>query len=232
MLVNKRLTAGNVNLLRFLFPNYDLIDEFTIPEKPERPAIYDGDMSYIDLFVERYRSNGMDYIVNAFTSEVNLDDRRILINVVFEKWRKGMMPKYLDSILDNISPEEFLEAVKVKWVSGKWTISKIDDENNFLDLVDSLNKSNFEFINTYFKCLEHNKPYMLESSFLTFLTKAKLKNYVGNSFKYKKKLELYKGKKLNNTLNAIDDSFEYNIDNDELRLLNLLLNIQNSGKNN
>ena len=71
---------------------------------------------------------------------------------------------------------------------------------------------------------------MLESSFLTFLNKAKTKSYQGNSYKYKKKLELYKGNKLDKTLNAINEASEYNIDNQELRLLNLLINIQDSSK--
>ena len=36
MLVNKRCTSGNVNLLRCLFPKYELITENNIPEKPTR----------------------------------------------------------------------------------------------------------------------------------------------------------------------------------------------------
>ena len=48
MLVNKRLTAGNINLLRLMFPNYDLINETNIPENPVRPAIYSGDTIKVD----------------------------------------------------------------------------------------------------------------------------------------------------------------------------------------
>ena len=41
---------------------------------------------------------------------------------------------------------------------------------------------------------------------------------------------MYKGSKLDKTLNAINEASEYNIDNQELRLLNLLINIQDSSK--
>ena len=231
MLVNKRLTAGNINLLRLMFPNYDLINETNIPENPVRPAIYSGDTIKVDEFVKKYTESHLDYIVAAFKSEINLDDRRTLCNVIFEKWRHATLPKYLDNIIDNIQPDQFIEMVKYKWITGKWTIKEIENENNFLSLVEELNKSKYELLNTYFKCLEENKPYILESSILTFLNKAKTETYQGNSFQYRKKLKLYKGRKMENTLRALDESFEYNIDNPELRLLNILMNIQDSGKN-
>ena len=34
----------------------------------------------------------------------------------------------------------------------------------------------------------------------------------------------------NNSLDAIDDALEFNIDNQELRLMNILMNIQDSNK--
>lgn len=230
MLVNKRLTAGNVNTLRFMFPRYELINETNIPDKPIKPAIYCGDKELIDTFVKKYRDNSIDFIVKAFYSDIDLDNRRVLANIIFEKWRNATMPKYLEEIIDNIPQDQFDEMVKIKWVSGKWKINKIEDENNFLTMIEELNKSKFEFIKSYFRCLDNNKPYILESSVLTFLLKAKAKNYVGNSFQYKKKLEMYKGDKLDNTLKAIDNALEFNIDNPELRLLNILINIQDGTK--
>jgi hypothetical protein len=230
MLVNKRCTSGDINLLRFLFPRYDLITEFNIPENPCRPAIYCGDYSYIDLFIQKYQESHVDFIVMAYKSDINLDDRRVLANIIFEKWRNATLPKYLEQIIDDIPQEEFIEMVKIKWVSGKWMIKKIADENNFLTMIEELNKSKFEFIKAYFKCLEENKPHILESSILTFLQKAKDKSYVGNSFQYRKKLEMYKGAKLDKTLDAINNALDYNIDNQELRLLNILMNIQDSNK--
>jgi len=230
MIVNKRLTAGNVNKLRFMFPRYQLINETNIPEKPTKPAIYYGSNDLADTFINIYRANNIDFIVKAFYSDINLDDRRVIANIIFEKWRNATMPKYLEEIIDNIPQDQFDEMVKIKWVSGKWKINKIEDENNFLTMIDELNKSKFEFIKSYFRCLENNKPYILESSILTFLLKAKSKSYTGNSFNYKKKLEMYKGVKLDNTLEAIDNALEFNIDNPELRLLNILINIQDSNK--
>ena len=230
MLVNKRCTSGNVNLLRYLFPKYELITENNIPEKPTRPAIYCGDYSKSDDFIHKYQDSHVDFIVMAYKSDINLDDRKVLANIIFEKWRNATMPKYLAEIIDNIPQDEFMEMVKIKWVSGKWMIKSIADENNFLTMIEELNKSKFEFLKAYFKCLEENKPYVLESSVLTFLQKAKAKSYQGNSFQYRKKLEMYKGSKLDKALDAIDNALEFNIDNQELRLMNILMNIQDSNK--
>ena len=41
---------------------------------------------------------------------------------------------------------------------------------------------------------------------------------------------MYKGSKLDKTLDAIDNALEFNIDNPELRLMNILMNIQDSNK--
>ena len=214
----------------FLFPRYDIINENTIPEKPGINAIYNGDISATDLFIKKYQEANLDYLVRVFYSDIDLDNRRILANIIFEKWHNATVPKYLDNIIDNIQYNQFSEAAKIKWVSGKWVIHEIDNENSFLNIIESLNKSKYEFIKTYFECLDNNKPYILESSIITFLQKAKTKSYVGNSFQYRKKLEMYKDKKLNNTLSAIKDALEFNIDNPDLRLLNILINIQDSNK--
>ena len=231
MLVNKRLTSGSLELVRFMFPNYEVINENNIPEHPVNPAIYCGQSDKADNFINKYREAHQDYLVMVFYSDINLEDRRILANIIFEKWRNATLPKYLDEIIDNIPYDQFIEMVKIKWVTGKWKILNIDDESNFLDLIEELNKSKFELMNVLFSSLKTNKPYVLESSILTFLGRAKNRTYRGTSFKYRKKLEMYKGKKLQETLTAIDDALEYNIDNPELRLLNLLMNIQDGNKN-
>lgn len=231
MLVNKRVTSGDFNILRFLFPNFDIITETNIPDNPKSPAIYLGNPADIEHFTDRYSKAGQDYIVMSRTSEIDLNDRRILANIIFEKYRNATLPKYLDEFIDEIPQDEFIEAVKIKWVTGRWVITEFKNEVNFLNLVESLNKSKYEFIKIYFDSLKANKPYILESSMLTFLIKAKNKTYKGSSFLYRKKLTLYTGKKLDNTLNAIENALEYNIDNPELRLLNLLISIQDSSKN-
>ena len=230
MLVNKRNLSGNLNLLRFLFPGYEIIDENNIKEKPDKPAIYIGDKAKLEYFIKIYQELGINYIIYSHLSEIDLNNRRILCNIVFEKWRNATLPRYLDLIIDDINNDKFIEEVKFKWITGKWNIKEISGEGDFLNLIDKLNKSKFELFYTYFNNLLNNNSYTIESSVITFLIKAKQKSYTGNSFQYKKKLEAYQGKKLESTLKAIDKALEYNIDNKELRLLNILVNIQDSTK--
>lgn len=230
MLINKRIAVSDVNLLRFMFPKYKLVSDEDYDSEFNCPIIYKGDYSLVDKIVEKCIENHVDFIIVGNFSEINLEDRRILANVIFEKWRNGVLPKYLDNIIDDIDYDDFLEAAKIKWVSGKWTIHSISDENTFLQLVEDLNKSMYTFIKTYFNVIEENKPYKLESSMLTFLQRAKTKSYTGTSFMYRKKLNIYTGQKLDNTLNALNKSLDYNIDNPELRLLNLFINIKDSNK--
>ena len=230
MIINKRVVVVDVNFLQFMFPNYRLVSDNTDISSICGPIIYKGDYSKVDEIIAQCNLKNLDYIVVSNNSEIDLNDRRTLANVLFEKWRHGVLPKYLEEIIDNIDKDDFIEAAKIKWVSGKWLITKLDDENTFLQLIDTLNKSKFSSINSYFNIISKSKTYRTESSLLTFISRAKTRNYKGTSFEYKKKLEIYKGDKLNSTLNAISDSLDYNIDNEELRLLNLFMKIQDSTK--
>lgn len=230
MIIKDRIVKSDINFLRFLYPTYKVVSDNIGEDELNTNIIYNGDFSRVDDIVSICDSKNLEYIIKSSFSEIDLNDRRILANIIFEKWRNGVLPKYLEEIIDYIDKDDFIEAVKIKWVTGKWLIYKIEDETSFLELLDTLNKSKYGAIKVYFDILKKSKSYKIESSLLTFMTKARQEDYKGTLFNYQKKLKTYKGDKLKNTLNAIYDSLDYNIDNKELRLLNLFMNIQDSTK--
>lgn len=223
MILNKRMVSGDLDMLRFLFPNYKIIDE--VEENPTEPCIFTGKLADIDKLKEIYDNKKLDYIV--FTrgqSDINLKDRFTLANVVFEK-HKRLVPKYLSEILDKLDEEVFIKNIKTYWIAGKWQDKSVDNEDTFLSFVDTVNKSSMEMYRTYFKVVQSIKPYKLESSFMTFLNRAKDGNNLDINYRYRNKLKLFENDKLLKSIEGLENSLDYNIDNIELRLLNEIVRI-------
>lgn len=230
MILNKRMVSGDLDMLRFLFPNYKIVDE--VEENPTEHCIFIGKLVDIDKLKEIYDSKKLDYIV--FTrgqSDINLRDRFTLANVVFEK-HKRLVPKYLSEILDELDEEVFIKNIKTYWITGKWQDRKVDNEDTFLSFVDTVNKSSMEMYRTYFKVVQNIKPYKLESSFMTFLNRAKDGNNLDINYRYRNKLKLFEDDKLLKSIEGLENSLDYNIDNIELRLLNEIVRIMESRNRN
>lgn len=223
MIINKRMVSGDLDMLRFLFPNYEVINE--LRDNPTKPCIFTGKLIDIDRLKTLYEANNLDYIV--FTkgqSDINLRDRFTLANVVFEK-HKRLVPKYLTGILNELDEEVFIRNIKTYWITGKWQDKTVDNEDTFLSFVDTVNKSSMEMYRTYFKVVQSIKPYKLESSFMTFLNRAKDGNNLDINYRYRNKLKLFENDKLIKSIEGLESSLDYNIDNIELRLLNEIVRI-------
>ena len=225
MIISKRMVSGRLDLLRYMFPNYKVINE---PEvSPNAPCIYIGDISRVDEIKHIYESNKLDYIVyTSGLSDINLNDRITLANIVFEKYKR-LVPKYLMNIIEELDEDTFIKCIKIYWVSGKWLVKVVDKENTFLDFIETVNKSSMEMYKSYFNVVKTISPYKLESSIFTFLLRAKNENFSKISFSYKNKLKLFTGRKLELTLVGIDKSLDYNIDNYELKVLNMIICMMN-----
>lgn len=239
MLINKREVKCDINLLKFMYPTYELIDENTIPLFPERPAIYYGDTSNKDKFIQQYNQANLDYIVVSNFSNIDLTDRRQLVQVSFEKWRR-FVPQYLvgcgrevrrgkgidRGFIDSMDYDDFIRTFKHHWVTGDWIVKSMPDENTFLELITTINLSKMDFIKRYFEVVNDIRPYRIESSLMTFLQRVKYKNYKGiKSKSYRAAIKMYEGKYLYRSLEALNSSLDCNIDNYKLRLLYLLTNI-------
>ncbi|MBO7614966.1 MAG: hypothetical protein J6T15_04660 [Bacilli bacterium] len=238
MIIIRKEVKCDVNILKFMYPTFEIIDN-DIPLFPERPAIYIGSTQNRDLFIKTYEKADIDYIVVSNTSSIDLTDRRQLVQVSFEKWNR-FVPQYLVGcgrekkrgkgidygFIDELDYEDFLWVFKHHWVTGKWVIKKLPDENTFLELIELINQSKIDFIKRFFEVVNDTRPYRIESSLMTFLLRAKYKNYKGlTSPKYKFTIKKFEGKPVDKSLNALYNSLDTSIDNYTLRLLYLFVNI-------
>lgn len=246
MLINRREVKCDVDLLKFMYPKYEIIDDDTIPLFPTRPAIYVGSSNKKDEFIHLYNENNLDYIVVSNFASIDLTDRRQLVQVSFEKWRR-FVPQYLvgsgiekkkgrgidRGFIDNMEYDDFIRTFKHHWVTGKWIVKGMPDENTFLELITTINLSKMDFIKRYFEVVNDTRPYRIESSLMTFLQRVKYKNYKGIKSKvYRSAIKRYEGKYLDRSLEALNDSLDCNIDNYTLRLLYMLTNILDKTRGN
>lgn len=241
MELKRREVKCDVELLKFMYPTYEVITDDTIPSFPDRPAIFVG-TTRKDQFIKTYNQTDLDYIVVSNISNIDLTDRRQLVQVGFEKWNR-YVPQYLvgsgrekkkgrgidKGFIDQMEYEDFIWAFKHHWVTGKWVIKDLPDENTFLELITMINQSKIDFIKRFFEVVSDTRPYRIESSIMTFLQRAKYKNYRGISSKtYKAAIKFYEGKYTEKSLQAINNTLDTKIDNFTLRLLYLLINILDS----
>ncbi len=244
MKISRREVKCDQELLKFMFPNYELIDDNLIPQFPTKPAIFIGTAGKRDIFTKTYNQTDLDYIVVSNTSNIDLTDRRQLVQVAFEKWNR-FVPQYLVGsgkekkkgkgidlgFIDDLEQDTFIWAFKHYWVTGKWLIKELPDENTFLELITMINQSKIDFIKRFFEVVNDTRPYRIESSVMTFLQRAKYKNYRGVSSKaYRSAIKMYEGKYVDRSLEALNNSLDSNIDNYTLRLLYLLINILDSNR--
>lgn len=234
MLLHRNEITGDIQTMKFLFPTYDIINDDNIPMFPEKPAIFVGSQNKKEDFIKKYSDTMLDFYVMVPNSEVDLNSRNILLQIVCEKWRKRTVPKFISWIMDpeKLDDATFMKIFKHKWVTGKWLdeYKKERKDDTFLDLVDNINSSKLDLIRTYCEVVKETRPYRLESSLMTFLLRAKDNSYHGRSFNYRNKIQLYKGNKLEAAKIAIEKVLPYNIDNYTLRLLVLLVALSDSNR--
>lgn len=226
MIISKRIVAGSkdrIDLLRFMFQDYEYITE-EIPTFPTKPCIYAGPIENMEQVVNVYEEAKLDYIIIGKYSAINLDSRIMLLNIIFDKYNR-FVPKYLTNILEDIDEDIFIEQCKIYWVTGKWYIKELDNENSFLDFINNINMSKRDMMESYFNVVANTRPYRIESSFLTFLLRVKDQDFKNISFNYVNKVKSFNGKKYQQAIDGINKSLDSNIDNYELRLLNMIMNI-------
>lgn len=243
MLILRKEVNCDVDLLKFMYPDFILVDDGEVPTFPDRPAIFIGSRDK-ETFIKAYKQTSLDYIVVSKAAIINLYDRRQLVQVGFEKWNR-FVPKYLVGsgkedrrgkginmgIIDDLDDEDFMWAFKHHWVTGKWVIKSLPDQNTFLELISVINSSKLDFIKRFFEVVNDTRPYRIESSIMTFLLRVKYKNYKGlKSRQYAGVISMFEGKYLERSIEAINNSLVSSVDNFTLRLLCLLMCIIDSNR--
>lgn len=211
-------------LLSFFFPNYKIVTNNRLII--DGPIIYSGPTEYL----ARLKSFGYPVISITTLGEFDLSSNRTLVNMTFTKW-KQKIPKNLINYIDKLDYDKVLIAVKIHWITGKWTIKKYNDSGDFNKLAESFIIDTPTILNTYLTLLKskYATGAYFEKAIMSFLVKVSTNTKV-NSPWYSKILRQYQNGKKYLLHQAMEKYIDTNIWNKDLKIYNLLQDLNRTDK--
>ena len=122
---------------------------------------------------------------------------------------------------------------KYYWITGKWPLKEYDSLGKFIELLQSFKTDTYNISKTYFNILEERPAEYIETCIFTFLNKVmKVKeNKVREKSRWYAQLLLeYAQYKKHYIKPAIDNYLHSEIDNPELKIYNLVINLNKAKK--
>lgn len=217
-MLNKIVKVSDYNLILYFFPNLKVREELTFLDKSE-------DVLYIGSFKPQLGKYLADrtksYISVVGNAEIDLTDNEKLVDFTAEVAGVKVTNKLREDI-KNMDLKDVEEMCKICAVSHRWPRSIEDCEVTDFDLFEASTTSSIETLRTYFKLREYKAYPLIESSFLTFLSKVANINDISVSPKYMaviKKANARWGSKVRKLV------VELGKDDDELAFINLLCSL-------
>jgi hypothetical protein len=168
-LIGKTVKINDLDLLSYFYPGFERREKITLLDSDKR-VIYTGRMQS-DL-EKTLRIGTREFINTVGHPDVDLSDRESLLNFVYSKHGKSV-PKSVLAHVDDLDDTDFLTSVKIVWVVGVWPHPISEEAASIYDLFQGSIGSTVGCLHTYFVLCELYPPIVLESSFLTFLLRAK-----------------------------------------------------------
>lgn len=166
MLEGKFVSVSDVGILSFCYPTFKFtnnLSEWTL----QQDVIYNGKYYFgvendLRLYTKRFISlcGKPDMMIHT-----KLDWLRLAYSL-----RNKQVPKYILESYESLDDQDFWMAFKALWVSGKWPIKPVSSSTIFT-LFKASTSSFVQFLEVYFSLREEFDFNVLESSFLTFLSK-------------------------------------------------------------
>lgn len=217
LILNHSVKIKDIGLLQYFYPNFIILNKPVLYS--DKPIIFTGDNKYIN----QIKSLGVDYILISELAEHDLTDRLKLLTVVFARYNRKV-PKYLLAFYEDLDEDTFIELVKQYWITGKWPLKEYTTSGAFLEFLQSFNTDTYTISKTYLQLLNKTGAEYIEMSLLTFLNRV-LNPSTKLSKWYQKVIDEFKTSKKDLIKPAIENYVDSSIYNTELRIFNLILDL-------
>ncbi len=221
-LLFKKVKCSDLGVLAIMYPNFRFIHHFEGTNNLEFescniPFIFCGPISEI----QSINSMTVPYIIVSPTSEYDLDDRNILIDLACKKHHvcRPSNTEYLNFI----SWDEFIYTWKIFWVTGILQYKEYEYVDLFQKIVDNL-EYRYVILLYYLMNYEYVKDLRFQDALSKFIYKCKRhdNNVLPKTLTHMNKfLELYSC----NVENAIMNYLDTPIDSCALITLNFILDL-------
>lgn len=166
-MIGKTVKVSDPYLLRFFYPDFQVVTEITYSEL-DRDVIYAG-ASRKNL-VNFLSKNTRRFINTVGTPDMDFANKEQIAKWVFSKKGKTPTEKQIETI-KNQDDDFFMYSLKVFWITGKWVGGSEESDTTMFDLFQASVSSLKDVLKIYFKLVENLPPQVVESSFLTFLSR-------------------------------------------------------------
>lgn len=165
----KVIKVKDNGLLSFLFPSFQVRSSLSIADR-DVDIIYVGpNRKDLRSYLER---NSRSYVSSVGVPDVDLSSPLSAVKWIFSQKGQELTDNVKESV-ESMDDEEFWYLFKVMWVTGKWIGNKEDSKYNTFHLYQTSTMSLKDELTVYFSLLESMNPLVIESSFLTFLSRVK-----------------------------------------------------------
>lgn len=217
MLEGKFVSCRNLDMLKFCYPSYEIVDKVT-PDLFSKKFIYVG--KYYPSILDDCSMLTRNFILLCGSPEISLLSRLDWLNFIYSKYNKSVS-KQLQSTYEQYSEDEFWNGCKYLWVTGKWPYQYEKDKSVY-KMFEASNHSLKELLSLYFDLKELN-PY-IDYSFLTFLKKVNdvdIDSAISTSYK---KVILTLSKKVGKKIPQSVDLY-FTSKHEQVKFLQFLLNL-------
>lgn len=169
MLQGKTVKIDDPTLLTYFYPDYKVKSKLSFLDR-DNNVIYVGHSR--NNLKEWLSSNTKSYISTVGIPEIDLTSKTNLLKFVFSQHGREPSESVLKQV-ESFDDNELLYCLKIYWQSGIWPYHINNDDVNLYNLFQSTIGSVISQIGIYMSLLNIYPFYVIESSFLTFMVRAK-----------------------------------------------------------
>lgn len=168
-LISKTVKIENVPALQFFYPTFKVRKELMFSDRDE-DIIYIG--PYKRGLTEFLSEHTKRFINTVGSPDLDFTKRKEVVEWIYSKVGK-QVPNTVLSLIDSYDDDYFNYCVKVMWVTGKWVGDDESSDKTLFNLFQSVTGSLKTSLEVYYELIKQYPPYVVESSFLTFLSRVK-----------------------------------------------------------
>ena len=168
-MLSKTVKIGEPSVLNFFFPQFRLKEELSYTDR-DNYIIYTGSGR---RNLQKYLSENTKGFINTVGSpDIDFTDREVALRWVYSNINKEV-PKTVVEAVKNYDDEYFMYCLKCVWASGFWPGARNSDSPSLYSLFAASPSSLRESYKIYLSLVEDMPAPVVESSFLTFLSRVK-----------------------------------------------------------
>lgn len=168
-MIGSSVSILDLDLISFFYSDFRVVKELEFSDR-NKDIIWIGKRDKAS--VDRVRAFANNYIIVGVPDKgKNFEDKYNLLEWVYATRFNKSVPKKVLAEVDILEDKDFIAALKVLWVSGKWLYDDRPDDLSVYSLFVASTVSFKETVVVFNRLLEYYHIGMVESSFLKFLSR-------------------------------------------------------------